>query len=55
LIDQQIIIAFITATTISDIYYIAKKEKGNREAVLFISNLIEVVDVIGVDKEVVKL
>lgn len=52
LIDKQVIAGNITATTISDIYYISKKEKGHNETLNFIINLIKVVDVIGVDKEV---
>jgi predicted nucleic acid-binding protein len=53
LIDKQIIAGNITATTITDIYYISKKEKGHFETLNFIINLIKVVDVIGVDKEVI--
>ncbi len=53
LIDQKKIVGNITATTITDIYYISKKEKGHYETLNFIINLIKVVDVIGVDKEVI--
>ena len=50
LIDRKEIIGHVTATTITDIYYIAKKEKGHESTLEFISDLIEVVSVIGVDR-----
>jgi predicted nucleic acid-binding protein len=53
LIDQKRIIAYITASTVTDIYYISGKEKGKEIAINFISNLIEIVDVIGVDKGII--
>lgn len=53
LIDRAEIQAHITASTVTDIYYISKKEKGHGLAIEFVSNLIQVVDVIGVDKEVI--
>jgi predicted nucleic acid-binding protein len=53
LIDKKIISGNIIASTITDIYYISKKEKGHNETLNFIINLIKVVDVIGVDKEVI--
>lgn len=43
----------MTATTVTDIYYISKREKGNEVAIEFISKLIEIVDVIGVDKNTI--
>ena len=53
LIDEEKITGNITATTITDIYYIAKKEKGHNEAINFIENLVEVIDVIGINKEII--
>lgn len=53
LIDKRIIKGHVTASTITDIYYISKKEKGHEKALEFISNLIEVVDIIGVDRAVI--
>ena len=53
LIDKKKISGNITATTITDIYYIAKSEKGHEETLEFISNLIEVVEIIGVDRDVI--
>jgi predicted nucleic acid-binding protein len=53
LFDKKHITGYITATTVTDIYYIARKEKGNEIALEFISNLIEIIDVIGVDKGII--
>lgn len=53
MIDEMKISGHVTASTISDIYYISKKEKGHRQAVEFISNLIEILEVIGVNKETI--
>jgi predicted nucleic acid-binding protein len=52
-IDNKTDFGFITATTVTDIYYIAKKEKGPSVAIDFISNLIQLVDIIGIDKEII--
>lgn len=52
-IDQRKIKGFITASTVTDIYYISKKEKGHLESLNFIGSLIEIVEVIGIDKEII--
>ncbi len=52
-IDNKSIFGFITATTITDIYYIAKREKGHQVIIDFIGNLIEIIDVIGIDRQVI--
>ncbi len=53
LIDKKRVVCYITASTVTDIYYISRKEKGAEIAVEFISNLIEIVDVVGVDKSTI--
>jgi predicted nucleic acid-binding protein len=52
-IDNKSIFGFITATTITDIYYIAKKERGHIETIDFIANLIQIVDIVGIDREII--
>ncbi len=52
-IDNKLVFGFVTATTVTDIYYISKKGKGHNEAIEFIANLLQIVDVLGVDKEVI--
>ncbi len=53
LIDKKIINGNITAATITDIYYISKKEKGHKKSINFIKGLIEVVEIIGIDKIII--
>jgi len=52
-IDNKTMFGFVTATTITDIYYIARREKGHHVTLEFISNLIGVIDVIGIDREII--
>lgn len=52
-IDSSVVYGFVTATTITDIYYISKKEKGHQVSIDFITNLIEIIDVIGIDRQVI--
>jgi len=52
-IDSSVVYGFVTATTITDIYYISKKEKGHQVSIDFITNLIEIIDVIGIDRRVI--
>ena len=52
-IDYKTLIGCVTATTITDIYYIARKDKGHEKTIEFISNLIEIVDVLGIDRDVI--
>lgn len=54
LINENKIAANITATTITDIYYITKKTTGHELALEFISNLVETVDIIGINKDIIQ-
>lgn len=47
---EQRIHMFMTATTVTDLYYITRKEKDKATALSFIEDLIHFVDVISVDK-----
>lgn len=53
-IDALLIGAFMTASTVTDIYFIVKKEKGHPVAIGFVRGLIQVVDILGVDKGVIE-
>jgi predicted nucleic acid-binding protein len=44
---------FMTATTVTDLYYITRKEKGKSKALDFIGELIGIVDVVSVDKNII--
>ena len=46
-------VLFVTATTITDLYYVTRKAKGHTVALNFIGDLLEFADVAGVDKEVI--
>ncbi|MBW8333831.1 MAG: PIN domain-containing protein [Prolixibacteraceae bacterium] len=52
-IDDQILEGFITASSITDIYYIASKQKDRLQARKFLINLIQILEVVGVDKDIV--
>lgn len=52
-IDNSDFFGFVTATTITDIYYISKRVKGHQITINFISDLIQLLDVIGVNKETI--
>ena len=44
---------YVTATTITDLYYIIHKAKGHVLAISFIKELMAFMDVAGVDKKVI--
>jgi predicted nucleic acid-binding protein len=54
LIDEKLIKGYITATSLTDIYYIARKEKSRNEAKEFIFDLIKILEVLEVDKAIVQ-
>ncbi len=51
LINQKSIKSFVTATTITDIYYVLKKSKGHQQTIRFLSGLFDFIDIAGVTKE----
>jgi len=52
-VNQKNYRPFLTATTITDIYYVLKKSKGHQHTVDFIGNLLQFVEVAGVNKDIV--
>ena len=52
-IDDQILEGYITASSVTDIYYIASKQKDKSQARKFLISLIQILDVIGIDKDIV--
>jgi predicted nucleic acid-binding protein len=52
-IDDQILEGYITASSVTDIYYIASKQKDRFQARAFLLNLVQIIEVIGVDKDIV--
>lgn len=53
LIDKSNIRACVTASSITDIYYIVKKSKNHNEAIAIIKNIIQYFEIISVDKEII--
>lgn len=49
-VDIGQIIGNVTASTITDIYYISKKHVGHEQSTGFIKGLVGMVEIIGVDK-----
>jgi len=53
LIEKYAIEAYISATSVNDIYYIARKEKGNEAARAFITGLVGFVTIAGISRQTV--
>ena len=45
--------AFVSATTVSVVFYILQKQSTKEKALQFLSMLIQVVDVSGIDKDII--
>jgi len=54
LASEQDVPLFVTATTITDIYYIIRKSKGREAALGFVVQLLDIVQVAGVDRKVIE-
>lgn len=46
-------IGYVTATTITDIYYIIKKQKGDRFAKTMLISLLKIINILGIDQKVI--
>lgn len=44
---------FISATTVTDIYYITRKEKGKSIAIAFLKDLLQFIDIASLDKNII--
>lgn len=53
MIDDQFLEGYITASSITDIYYIASKQKDKLQARTFLLSLVQILEIIGVDKDIV--
>lgn len=52
-IDDQSLEGYITASSITDIYYIVCKQRDKLLARTFLLNLIQILEIIGVDRDIV--
>jgi predicted nucleic acid-binding protein len=50
---QQKYKAYLTATTVTDIFYILKKENGRERTIGFLKEIFQIVDVLGIDKTII--
>lgn len=48
------VVMYVTATTITDLYYVIRKAKGRDIAWKFVEDLMQLMEVAGVDKAVIK-
>jgi len=52
-IDQKQIKGYVSASVVTDIYYFAKKEKGQIWASTFLMELSEIIEIASVDKNII--
>jgi predicted nucleic acid-binding protein len=52
-IDEKTVYGYVSATTITDIFYLLQKEKGKKDAIKYLHKLLLIVDVADVDKDVI--
>ncbi len=53
--EQKHIIGYVSASTISDLYYIIRKSKGKELALEFLVNLTTICQIAGVDNSVISM
>ena len=51
--DSGLLIGYLTATTVTDIYYLCKKELGHEKSILFIKSLLSTFEILSVDRNVI--
>lgn len=51
IIEQKFVAGYISATTITDIHYICKKNIGNEKSKSFIRDILDIFEIIDADKE----
>lgn len=54
LMEEGKFTGYVTASLITDIYFISKKESNHKIALHFISDLVKLVEIIGIDKKVIR-
>jgi predicted nucleic acid-binding protein len=52
-LDQPGLSGLITATTVTDLYYVLRKAKGRETTVALLKDLLQVIDIAGVDRGMV--
>ena len=52
-LENKEISSFVTATTITDIYYILRKSKSHSDIIAFLRDFFEYIEIAGVDKHII--
>ncbi|HSM46411.1 MAG TPA: PIN domain-containing protein, partial [Draconibacterium sp.] len=52
-LNREQIPFFISATTVTDIYYILRKSENHASAMEFLQNFVQYADIAGVDKDMI--
>jgi predicted nucleic acid-binding protein len=52
-IDEDEIKGFVTASSVTDIYYVSRKASGQKKTIAFIRELIDILEVLSVTKETI--
>ncbi|GHT49073.1 PIN domain-containing protein [Bacteroidia bacterium] len=52
-ISEQKVQGYISATIVTDVFYLLRKDEGKDKALAFLQELIGIVDIVGVDKNIV--
>ena len=52
-INDKKVEGYISASTVTDMFYLLQKAKGNLDAVNYISELIQTIEILGVDKQTI--
>ncbi|WP_204104695.1 MULTISPECIES: PIN domain-containing protein [Spirulina sp. CCY15215] len=55
IIENQKIVGYVSASTISDLYYIIRKSKGKEWAIIFLSRLFNLCQIATCDRKVIEL
>ena len=50
---EKKIVAYVSASTITDIFYILQKENGKPNTIQFLKELFDYIDILGVDKTII--
>jgi len=50
---EEKIVAYVSASAVTDIFYILQKENGKADTILFLKELFNYIDILGVDKTII--
>lgn len=53
MIDSQKLQAYLSASIVTDVFYLLRKELGKQQTISFLKDLLQITEVLAVDKEIV--